>query len=259
MSKTVRLAKTVVDRIPAALCAENMDATQLADLLVTSFNHLHPIDAFYPGQEPLPGTYEGRFCGQPLVDIEASEHARQCAKNAMLSTISNDLSLLHAPDRCTWFNHQDEQCGGRDFEDLKDWSRHVEQHVVYIRNTHGATLCRLLPCKNVLLADTESLIDHLIATHGLPLLSSKGNVANRLAEYCGTWISQLTTPLNEHALTHVGVRSTVRSSNKPFFQLLIDTNLWNCLTSRCEKLHLFNAFTITLQWKHHRLSFFIQI
>ena len=61
------------------------------------------------------------------------------------------------------------------------------------------------PCKDTLLTDTETLVDHMILAHGIPLVSRSGHMANRLVKWCGTcgrWISQLTSQLNEHAANH---------------------------------------------------------
>ena len=145
MSKTVRLAWTVVDRIPAAITAENMTAGEISKLLVTCFNHLHPIDEFYPGQEPQPGTYLCRLCDMSLEDLKASEHSRQCAKLMVLNTAIEQLNLVNVPPRCTWFSENNQQCPTDNILDLRACSGHVEQHYVYRRNTHGATLCRLQP------------------------------------------------------------------------------------------------------------------
>ena len=205
MSKTVRLAWTVVDRIPAAMTAENMTAGELSSMLVSKFNHLHPIDAFYPGQEPQPGTYRCRFCELSLEGLEASEHSRGCAKLVMLNTTLEKLNLVNVPPRCTWSNENNQQCPTENFPDLRAWSIHVEQHFIYRRTTHGATLCRLEPCNDTLLTDTESLVEHMILAHGIPLVSKSGHMADRLVKWCGTcgrWISQMTNKLNEHAANH---------------------------------------------------------
>ena len=58
---------TVVDDVPDALSgSSNLSESKLADLLVKCFNHCHTSDTFYPGQEPLPGRLECRFCDEAI-------------------------------------------------------------------------------------------------------------------------------------------------------------------------------------------------
>ncbi|KAI9796550.1 MAG: hypothetical protein M1833_006114 [Piccolia ochrophora] len=77
-SKRVVAPWTVLDRVPDTLFNQELalSESRLADVLVDCFNHLHIADLYFPGQEPLPGEYTCRFCGQIAGGIMAASHAK---------------------------------------------------------------------------------------------------------------------------------------------------------------------------------------
>ncbi|KAL8698229.1 MAG: hypothetical protein Q9201_006690 [Fulgogasparrea decipioides] len=70
--KTLVLRRTIADKIPSAIFDSNdgLTETALGDLIISALNHLHRIDFFYPGQKPLPGRWECRFCSKSFDGID---------------------------------------------------------------------------------------------------------------------------------------------------------------------------------------------
>lgn len=65
--------------------------------MVDSVIHVHPIDGFYPGQEPLPGTLTCWFCGKPMTVVDGPMHAKLCALDAW--DLETKFPILEQRDR----------------------------------------------------------------------------------------------------------------------------------------------------------------
>jgi hypothetical protein len=68
-TKITTMAATILDRVSEELLSDETCLTdsQLANLMISSFNHMFPSDSSFPGQEPMPGTTVCRFCGKDLL------------------------------------------------------------------------------------------------------------------------------------------------------------------------------------------------
>ena len=79
---------------------------ELASGLGMFFQIVHPIDRFFPGQEPIPGSYRCIFCDDNLVKtVHASLHVYQCAlKEATGETIRIIDELFPFDQPCTHTN-----------------------------------------------------------------------------------------------------------------------------------------------------------
>lgn len=85
---------SLVDDVPAWLYAQPPGITwrELSAHFVDAFNHLHGADRFYPGQEPLPGTFDCRFCGDTLIGIKFThKHAYACEREGLARGILDRL------------------------------------------------------------------------------------------------------------------------------------------------------------------------
>ncbi|KAG6354360.1 hypothetical protein INS49_004377 [Diaporthe citri] len=89
---------SLVDEVAKHLYEQPQDATweSLADYFVTAFNHLHSADRFFPGQEPLPGTFDCRFCGLYLHSApggirNAQKHAWNCEAERLARHVLDQL------------------------------------------------------------------------------------------------------------------------------------------------------------------------
>jgi hypothetical protein len=81
--RTLVMMVTSVDKAAAALCGAGCDIQdpELMDIMVQCYSSVHASDTFFPGTEPLPGTYVCRFCGI-LLDGHPGAHAFICYKQA---------------------------------------------------------------------------------------------------------------------------------------------------------------------------------
>lgn len=94
---------TLIDDLPALLYnqQENTTWVELSAACTTIFNHLHPIGRFYPNQEPLPGTWECRFCGVSFLghEIPRSQppevHSHLCEASRLARHARSVLASAH--------------------------------------------------------------------------------------------------------------------------------------------------------------------
>lgn len=70
----------------------------LADYYVPNFNRLHRADLFYPGEEPLPGTFDCRYCGLNLRQLVRS-HAHATHPSICHRKVLNEQQLIHLQER----------------------------------------------------------------------------------------------------------------------------------------------------------------
>ena len=128
-SKTLISPWTIgVGVVAAMFGSRSQTEIELGDSMVNCFDRLHPIDHFYPGQEPLPGTLLCRFCQNPMVLSTAAEHARSRAKAAVLKT-AQSLSSTQLPilQQCSWTSRTGGLCNKGPFA---SHAKHIYDHIV---------------------------------------------------------------------------------------------------------------------------------
>lgn len=89
---------TLVDHLPSLLYDQPEDMTwkQLSDVCTTTFNHLHNAGRFFPNQEPLPGTWQCRFCGitflgKKLGKTSPENHSFFCQAHSLAERVHQTL------------------------------------------------------------------------------------------------------------------------------------------------------------------------
>ncbi|KAI9679868.1 MAG: hypothetical protein M1817_004882 [Caeruleum heppii] len=87
---------------------------------------------FFPGEEPLPGTWDCRFCGEPLSELRRTgsiaAHVHQCAgqvavADAQALTRQQDAELSDDSVRVLWCAFCEEW-----LSPLEDWAQHFSEH-----------------------------------------------------------------------------------------------------------------------------------
>jgi hypothetical protein len=105
-TKTTTMAVAVLDRVSEELLSDETSLTdsQLANLTISSFNHMVPSDSFFLGQEPMSGTTACRFCGKDLLteNNRRASHAIFCQKTMMQQIIDSVDSDHTRPITCSW-------------------------------------------------------------------------------------------------------------------------------------------------------------
>lgn len=90
---------SLVDDVPTHLYDQPPGGAtrgELSTIFVDTFNHMHPGDRFYPNQEPLPGTYQCRFCGLDFITaipdgIKAAAHSQLCEAERWAQAVPDRL------------------------------------------------------------------------------------------------------------------------------------------------------------------------
>lgn len=92
---------TLIDEVPAHLYNRSREEAptwkSLSAYFIIAFNHLHPADRFYPGQEPPPGTYDCRFCGVNFHTMHSQQihvHADLCEAERLFKEVLEGLQAL---------------------------------------------------------------------------------------------------------------------------------------------------------------------
>lgn len=209
VSKTGLLARrdnSGIDRtyVDPAFCSQklavfdaNGSEADLAAGLANLFMIVHPIDRFYPGHEPFPGTYNCFLCGKHLNTIvHASLHVYKCAlKVATDATcqVVDELFPFNQPCTFTLVKKvngimQLVECG-KTFKDRKTWGFHVSTHISpkaqMIRDQDGDMVpsCFYPPCAQVqsspkdprpgiIFESREERVRHLMTHHQIISTSS---------------------------------------------------------------------------------------
>ena len=182
---------------------------ELGKYMVDFFNHLHPIDYFYPGQAPLPGTLLCHFCRRPMVLGTAARHARSCAKAEVLekarSLLSTQFPILQ---RCSWMQPSGQVCNKGPFTSHCQAAKHIFRHIT--SKVNGGSICRLSPCNQqvqpVDFKDKTSLRQHQITVHRIAGVQqeTKGGMSSyvRWCGLCGRYLCQLDEDLDLHNAQH---------------------------------------------------------
>ena len=88
-----------------------LEERALSAILIENFSVMHTVDAFYPGEESFPGTYQCRYCDSHLSthskktsDLNlAHKHVHRCAKRFALeqaTAVLNEECPIELP--CTF-------------------------------------------------------------------------------------------------------------------------------------------------------------
>ena len=197
--------------ISAAMFSEDSEMEiPLGNKMVDFFNHLHPIDSFFPGQEPLPGTLACRFCNETMILQHAVGHARACAKKLALrqciSVLETHFTVL---EQCSWVNRLGKRCGKTGFKSHVDVANHIGSHYNCYKDANGlkANICQLSPCNEattpVIYGAPAAWVQHLITVHRIPGAQSKtGDAYIHWCGLCGRWLCQLVEDLDDHVSNH---------------------------------------------------------
>ena len=211
----------LVDDVPDALNGSSrLYESDVADLLLVCFNHLHASDTFYPGQEPFPGTVECRFCHETFKDWAHDWHAKACQRQHLLNQLSQDVREAVKPlDRCPWIDEDGNMCK-YEYCGEAGAQRACHQHYML---THGrpftadnescpqfpdARLCRIGKCAEsdqlVVLASLNNLREHMIVSHFTIFSRSYQSVDNIFywCFLCACWMSIYDCSSKNHMATH---------------------------------------------------------
>lgn len=168
----------------------------------------HNIDQFFAGQEPLPGTYDCRFCGQDLRGMHhAHEHCYSCAKsNAMVlaEKLRMERFPLHQPCSYKFCGHgpafQTFVDCGTTFRDIATQGDHMRNHVRSMQKAghHGGKVltcffgsCAKNPKGGRLDRDgpdfetADDLLAHVWSVHNVCTLKA---IDVFFCPYCDTWL-----------------------------------------------------------------------
>lgn len=200
-----------------------MNEAKLAALLQQQFSTAYPPDRFYPGEEPLPGTYTCRFCDVDLLEIKhPANHAHSCARiDAVKSTAIEYDRLFPYTVACDFKkvrkvngSYELYDCG-LTFTDRRGFGDHVRTHItgnnMSVRDdsgTHQLTCfhgtCALLPdngrqrSASIIFSSREERLVHLREQHRLvPTVS----LDPTFCEFCYVWV--LPFEVSEHARRHL--------------------------------------------------------
>jgi hypothetical protein len=205
------MAVTILDRVSEELLSDETSLTdsQLANLMISSFNHMFPSDSFFPGQEPMPGTTAYRFCGKDLLtdNNRRASHAFFCQKTMMQQIIDSVDSDHTRSITCSWVGrpgtHNAGKVCGADIA--------TSPASYLISHPKGNTKCRFGACGHaveaVFFKGTKELTRHILTEHNILCMYAVGH---RKAEAfiwwcssCWTWINGLDEDLNQHAHEHI--------------------------------------------------------
>lgn len=233
--KTILRPVTLVDSVFDELLRGDavLNDSELAGLMIKSFNHMYPSDHFHPGQEPIPGTRNCRFCGKDhltLGERHTALHAHLCHKRALATTIVNELDANYAPAKeCSWVRRKTKagqtakECGKteNDFPSLINWVRHLNSHTE-VRGKNTTIECRFGNCtsaeERMQFKSYDALVRHTTVEHRLRLTRAESvqGAAERLIWWCPIcfqYINQLEEDIDEHARSHIQIVNDIIHSD----------------------------------------------
>jgi hypothetical protein len=232
--KTVIRPVTLVDAISDELLRGEavLSDAELADLMIKSFNHMYPSDHFHPGQEPVPGNRDCRFCGQDLPSLvprHASRHAYWCEKRSIAVAIAKEIDANYTQtDKCTWLGWRNRTgqtskvCGrtANEYTSKEQWIRHLHSHTA-VRGKNTTLQCRFGDCGSsleIVRFKTFAALDrHATLKHNVHLTradSEQGAAENMIwwCPICFKFINQLEEDIDDHARSHIQtINEIVRS------------------------------------------------
>lgn len=213
---------SLVDHVPTYLYDQPHGTTwgELSAILVTTFNHLHPADKFFPNEEPFPGTYECRFCGLEFYNERRVQvHSHLCEGERLARDTLDQLQdgdagavdtcpLMHLKkDGITlypcWFKLRGTWAPFRDHVN----HYHREQGDVsedsYLCRGHGAPLA---------FGSLQDFRTHVVTAHNAPtsILKWKRPAGSLALEelvffcpFCQVWIPRAEVLEETHLATHI--------------------------------------------------------
>jgi hypothetical protein len=171
--------------------SENVLATTLGRF----FGIVHPIDRFYPGQEPCSGTYRCLFCDESLTKFRhAALHVSRCAEIGAIDQACSIYDLVFPFDQPCTFTHVRKVNGdlelvecGKTFSDRQGFGDHNRSHLLgnnqMVRDASGKlvptcfhTSCAVLPAAGqgrmrhgIIFQSREERLVHMRTQHQLVL------------------------------------------------------------------------------------------
>lgn len=182
--------------------------SEISQCMIRWYSVCHRPDEFPVGEEPLPGTYNCRFCGEDLSQFHhAHEHTRACARedaSVKAQVLLDTLAPLHQP--CQY-----QTCGskgtfgqfvvcGETFTTEKDRGEHMRGHVRTMTKKNAANekvptcffgACAANPQGGRLrrdgpdFANEHERLAHVWSAHHVSTLKTTGI---KYCEYCSTWL-----------------------------------------------------------------------
>ena len=213
---------TLVDEVPVMLYEQQppgLDQTTLSGFFCDAFNHLHNADKFYPNQEPFPGTFDCRFCGEHLLDTSdnrafasAHLHADICEVSAFANSVLDDARSKDSPESAiTTCPLSTLETGTLCKSKLTGVPRAFMHHT---RNHHRDSSQRYVCSSHAvpLHFDVQAdLFTHAVVVHGAPLSTMQSHtpggtlvVANFIyfCPFCQVYISRREELEHDHMATH---------------------------------------------------------
>lgn len=214
---------SLVDQVSALLYDQTPDTTwsSLSDQFVTTFNHLHPADQFYPDQEPFPGTYNCRFCDMFLAELDRGHalHAYNCAAKSLSSYVGDKLRSDNSPAVPATCPHLRQTASGSpaacnvniaSCTPAMYMQHFTRRHALPL--SHGQYSC--LSHEPVLRLDViEDAYIHAVQSHGIPLSlvvgpkrgCSDNNFSHLIyfCPFCQVWIPRTDEFEESHLRTHI--------------------------------------------------------
>lgn len=170
---------TLIDEVPAILYNRSREEAptwkSLSAHFTTAFNHLHPADKFYPSQEPLPGTYDCRFCDVNFHTMHSEQihvHADLCEAERLFQNV---LAGLQANDTTAVTICPLTHIMGGDGTTIVDCKAKPQQWVMYrahLMKRHRESTSRAYSCllhETPFLASTlQDFRAHIVTAHNVP-------------------------------------------------------------------------------------------
>ena len=209
---------------------------EMASVLGAFFKIVHPIDRFFPGQEPVSGSYRCMFCDEDLAGVvHASLHVYKCALTEATDRscrIADELFLFDRP--CAYTNLKKVngvwdlvQCG-KTFSDRKAFGVHVGSHhfgkTQMIGDEHNDLVlsCFYIPCAElpsglrgprpsrtgIVFQSREERQSHMMTHHQL---ISTWNPKPTFCEFCYEFV--LPHELDARFELHIGAADSLVKAN----------------------------------------------
>lgn len=219
---------TIVDHLEQDLLSKEISEVQLASTLTQFFLQLHPINRFYPRQEPLPGTYKCRYCDAHLMDTDKpARHVPVCASKEAIKFAQEDYDRMFPLNRPCTHTTVKKMNGtlslvacGKTFATREGFGDHVRSHLhgkaQMIHNDSGMhpncfhPPCAVLNCakgqrrSGITFSSRKEQNIHMQEQHGLMETMCPIPV---FCEFCYLWV--LPFELDDHAHQHVEKASRV--------------------------------------------------
>lgn len=215
---------TLIDEVPAYLYNRSREEAptwkSLSAYFTTAFNHLHPADRFYPGQEPLPGTYDCRFCDVNFHTMHGQlihVHADLCEAERLFQNVLVGLQALDTTAVSICPLTQISKDDGTSIVACKAKPRQWVMYRAHLMNMHRESMTS--KAYSCLLHETPFLANslqdfrvHIVTTHNLPtcIINSKkpGGGSNLLeliyfCPFCQVWIPRTEELQEQHLAAHV--------------------------------------------------------